>query len=323
MNAHTMTGATVDELLHHAVHQAGGGTVRILEIRRRPWAYGSSHQLESIELQLDDGSTFELLAKTHVHGGTGVPGEDARDARREVVAYSKFLREGDTGAPAFYGAIRDASSTTLLLERIEGTELYQLGDPEAWFAAARWLARLHARFHDATKATGLLDRDRAWYEMRWQRALEVADRSDEGSDARVAMLEADYFGAVDRLLELPRTIVHGEFYPANILVQSSPKGPRIRPVDWEMAGLAPGVLDLAALVAGRWSEAQRDAMTRAYRDATAAGAAGDDTAFRRSLDDARLVLAVQWLGWAEDWDPPGEQANDWLAEAMRAARRAA
>jgi len=40
-----------------------------------------------------------------------------------------------------------------------------------------------------------------------------------------------------------------------------------------------------------------------------------------ALDYCRLHLAVQWLGWAEHWAPPPDQARDWLGEALAAAGR--
>ena len=58
----------------------------------------------------------------------------------------------------------------------------------------------------------------------------------------------------------PRTFLHGEFYPSNVLIEDAVEGPRVRPVDWEMAGLGPGLADLAALISGRWEEAEREAL---------------------------------------------------------------
>jgi hypothetical protein len=42
---------------------------------------------------------------------------------------------------------------------------------------------------------------------------------------------------------------------------------RIRPVDWEMAGIGAGLLDLAALTSGSWSETERTTIVEAYRRA--------------------------------------------------------
>jgi hypothetical protein len=117
--------------------------------------------------------------------------------------------------------------------------------------------------------------------------------------------------------------VHGEFYASNVLVAQDGERTRVCPVDWEMTGVGPALLDLAALTAGEWSEEERAAIVRAYRDELPPGCAwaltGD--AFAPALDCCRLHLAMQLVGWASDWTPPAAHAHDWLAEALATAER--
>jgi hypothetical protein len=40
-----------------------------------------------------------------------------------------------------------------------------------------------------------------------------------------------------------------------------------------------------------------------------------------ALDAARLLLALQWLGWSPDWSPPVAHAHDWEAEAVFLAEK--
>ena len=75
------------------------------------------------------------------------------------------------------------------------------------------------------------------------------------------------------LAALPPTFVHGEFYPSNVLVETTPEGPVCVPVDWEMAAVGPGLVDLAAL-AGGWDEAERARLLGAYREGLADGRGG-------------------------------------------------
>ena len=80
---------------------------------------------------------------------------------------------------------------------------------------------------------------------------------------------------------------------------------RICPVDWELAGVGPGPIDLAALTAGGWTGAQRQELTGAYLEGC-----GDlyraKSSFDRALTAGWLQLAVQWLGWSPGWRPPAE-----------------
>ncbi len=116
---------------------------------------------------------------------------------------------------------------------------------------------------------------------------------------------------------MPRTVIHGEFYASNVLVAGDAADPRVCPVDWELAAAAPGLIDLAALVSGGWSDGDRE------RDRRRLPLRGRPGAFSaRQLDLARLQLAVQWLGWAEpSWSPPAGQRHDWLGEALALAER--
>jgi hypothetical protein len=62
-------------------------------------------------------------------------------------------------------------------------------------------------------------------------------------------------------------------------------------------------------------------MAMAYYNRLAGGVApiSDLRAFLTDLNLCRLHVAVQWLGWATDWRPPDEQAQDWLRNATEVA----
>jgi thiamine kinase-like enzyme len=90
---------------------------------------------------------------------------------------------------------------------------------------------------------------------------------------------------------------------------------RICAVDWETAGAGPALLDLAAITTGAWSDDDRRRVVDAYVDeATASGAPPDDVEL--GLAACRVQLAVQWLGWFVEHDPPPWQARDWLDDAL-------
>jgi thiamine kinase-like enzyme len=94
--------------------------------------------------------------------------------------------------------------------------------------------------------------------------------------------------------------------------------PRIAPADWELAGFGPGLLDLASLTAGRWSERERAALVAAYANAT--GRPTDDE-WLADLERCRLIHAISLLALPPQWRPPPEHEHDWLGEATAAAER--
>jgi hypothetical protein len=81
-----------------------------------------------------------------------------------------------------------------------------------------------------------------------------------------------------------------------------------------MASAGAGLLDLAALVAGAWSDADRSAIAGSYLRAFPALGSVD-------LDVCRLHVAVQWLGWSPGWVAPPAHAHPWLHEAQELSQR--
>jgi Ser/Thr protein kinase RdoA (MazF antagonist) len=231
------------------------------------------------------------------------------DPLREIAVYRELLEPAGVGAPALRGSLADLRGRRawLFLERVDGVPLDEARDLGAWEEAARWLAALHARPVPAAGTARLLRYDAAWL-RRWpERAMRrlPALRRLRGAAER----------AVERVLRWPRGLVHGEYYAANVLVA----GERIRPVDWETAGLGPGLLDVAALTSGGWEPRSRARVERAYREALPADRRPTQRALADALRQARLLVALQWLGWDERFSTPEPHAHDWLAEAWRLA----
>lgn len=217
------------------------------------------------------------------------------DPLREIVAYRDILPSVALDTPRYIASDTRPGTACLVIELVDGHPLWQAPGLRCWEAAARWLASLHAVSPPALP--GPIRYDAA--EIR--RRIELA-RWMPGV-TQVAALVAE------RLARLPRCLVHGEFYPANVLVDDSSNSARIRPVDWETIGIGPAVLDLAALTAG-WDEAARRRIEDSYRAACPPAARPDEA----DIDLARLVLAAQWSGWSEAWTAPPEQRRDWRAE---------
>ena len=321
-------GAAAGDQFEEALSRALAGRLgdrRIVAVSRSPSVYRTSAAIEDLHLALDDGSTLDLVFKD---AGESALSEVARRAKpaalrdplREIRVYQTILQRLDLGTAACYGAVvdRDRARFWLFLERVVGVELYQVGELDRWKDAARWLARMHAVALSRLPADDLplVSYDGPFYRMWAARAREFAPPA---SASAVDSLAKRYEMVVERLLELPRTVLHGEFYASNILVAGTAAGTRVCPVDWEMAALGPGLVDLAALVSGRWDEQQRLQLVHAYHRALDSSGAPPLEAFLEALAHCRLHIAMQWLGWARDWSPPSEHANDWLGDALALA----
>jgi hypothetical protein len=309
----------------------------LVGMARRPYAYRTSFALEELTVRLADGSTLALLFKDLSLRSLL---ENARLAKpdflynplREIETYRQILAPNQLSAPIFYGAAVDPALDRywLFVEKVPGVELFQVGDIATWQAVAQWLAAMHTRFHEdawrsADRIGHLLTYTRDFYWQWLHRAREFVGRTDQPADLRGGLdtIAKRYGEVVERLAGLPTTLLHGEFYASNVLVQETPTGLRVSPVDWELAAIGPGLIDLAALTAGSWTPEQKAALALAYHAALPITPNWPPTPelFLMLLDCCHLHLAIQWLGWSPDWSPPKEHAQNWLREAVRVADR--
>jgi hypothetical protein len=285
--------------IHDVSNAVLAALLGVESISRRPFEYRSSAPLAELEaggrtLILKDLSRDALTDRTRA---AKLP--LLHDPRREATVYRSLLADANLGTARLDASISDSRRDRfwLVLEKVAGEPLYQLGF-ERWAEVARWLGRCHDHFAGVS-ADYLVQYDHPFFKL-WP--------------ARAGVSLPGYDAAVARLSALPTTLVHGDFYPSNVLVAPG----RVCPVDWELAGVGPGVLDLAALSLGLRDE-QLDRLAEAYR--LARTEPPEATEFAVDLACARLQLAVQWLGWSPDWVPPPEHARDWRSELPVLAER--
>ena len=306
-----MTAAASDRELIELLRDQGG-LDNVDAVSRRPYRYATSAAIEEIRVQQRDGSETALLLKDlsrdRLLG-------DARSTKpaflhqplREIETYRGILAPAGIGARCFGVVVNPGEQRHwLVIERVPGVELWQVGDLWVWEAVARWLGGFHAAFagriDDARGANPyLLELSVDWFRSWSERARAALAASPDPRAAIVGSALEGYGEVATSLAALPRTFLHGELYPSNVLVvREEPL--RVCPVDWEMAGIGPGFVDLAALVGG-WAPPERS------------------PTLETDLTQCRLHLALQWLGWSADWQPPSEHAHDWIGEALELTRK--
>ena len=320
-----------DAPLRALIAAATGRTV--LTLQRQSSDYYSTYPMEHLRATLDNGQSLSLLFKD-LSPNPAAPHRNVKpafllDPLREINVYRHVLAPLHPDVPRLFASRADASSGEywLLLENLPGAPLYEVGDFSLWQFAARRLAALHARFAHRTRELAatvpLLRHDCASF-LQWpRRALALLAKHRPEDRDRLALLCARYDPIADLLASLPQTFLHGECYASNIIASAAP--PRICFVDWEMAATGPGLLDLAALVAGRWTSDQRTSLAQSYYQSYMQESVNNIAplppfpAFLRALQFARLHIAVQWVGWSDHWSPPKAHAQDWLGEALALA----
>ena len=275
-----------------------------------PHAMQSSHALTEIRLRKGGGEERQVVLKDF-RARSGDPGTDSLyDTHREIEAYRRLRSEPRLSMAGLLGAEIDpaADRCWLLLDRVEGIPLWQSGDPADWCEAAGWLADLHELVPPLDGAPWL--QYQTGYYDRWlPRAVALVP------DAGLAAIERTHAVAIERLAAEDPVTVHGDYYPSNVIVRS-PRGSGVCPLDLELLGAGPAVLDLAALTTGL-----SEPFTNAVLDCYTHRRGGSLTRewLEPLLHCARLHLAVRWLGWMPGWQPPEHQRFDWIAEAHKAA----
>jgi aminoglycoside phosphotransferase (APT) family kinase protein len=227
--------------------------------------------------------------------------------------YQYLLGPSQAPAPRFYGASTGgpAGDGWLILGYLDrGVRLRDSKELAAWDQSACWIGRFHAA-HEALSSSPRLSFLNAYdadYYSGW------AQRTAEYAGA----LHRDFpwLGDVCRrfeatlapLLDAPRTVIHGEYYPKNLLIHDG----TVYPVDWESAALGPGEIDLATLTDHCDPEIVRHCEF-AYRQAR--WSEGAPAGFTRTMDLARLYVHFRWLG-----DEPGRKGRRrfWRYEEVRA-----
>jgi Ser/Thr protein kinase RdoA (MazF antagonist) len=284
---------TLERLLARIPALAGAAVVA-----RERNVYATTHPSEIVELRLRDGLPLRVFCKL-ARRDAETPGHRDLDPLYELATYRRILAGSPVRTPRLFGSLaRPARGEALLvLEHVEGARLNHLVDPGAGMrAAAAWLGCFHAYgARRARRPPRFLRRfDAAYYAERLARMRRNLAPL-EASHGWIADVAAGFPAAARELLAAEQTVIHGEFYPKNILCRP---GAAI-PIDWETAALAAGELDLAMLTE-RWPEEVARECIGIY-----ARTRGMDPAdLARPLAAARLYLAVHWLGFAHDPSHP-------------------
>jgi len=308
----TAAGSVPRELVPLA--RALGVDPEVVTIASTPSVYRTSHRVLEVTVTDAGGEQLDLVVKDFGVDALTPAARRAKpsflyDPLREIEVYLDVLASAGLSTAALHTVVLDGGLRLLAIERVHGHALAEEGDLRVWCGAAAWLAEAHRRLR-ARRTPRLVRWDGPLVRRWWERARRLQP------DATVARV-ADRSGELARrLLALPTGLLHGELFASNVLVCEDG---RVCPVDWELAGVGPHLLDLAALVAGGWSDVERREIALSYRAGLPAPPA--EEVFLGQLDLCRLQLAGQLLGWSGSWQAPTEHAHDWLSDVRALAPR--
>jgi hypothetical protein len=269
---------------------------RIVDLERHALEMRSTHPIDRLDVRLDSGEQLRVVFKRLRRGCT------ANGDRREVLVYRRLLEDRRFGAPMVYASVYDdiCGNYWLFLEDLGESTLLE-GDRDAWLAAVRWLAQMHGRWWARAaelRALDCLDEHGPRHYWRIARtARRHIVRAGHPPDLHTFdRLMAAFPSVVDHLVRQPRTLVHGDVFPHNILLQP---GPRIRPIDWESAAVGLAAWDLARLLDGWGSD--KPGFTAAYLSELARRLPirCDSASFEQTLAHCEILVVLSHLAWDE------------------------
>ena len=179
-------------------------------------------------------------------------------AARERVIYEDVLQSLPVTSPRYYGFVEgDGGYDWLFLEHVEG-ERYSRERQEHSALAGRWLGLLHASGERAAAAIALPDLGPQHYlallrsaRAKLCRSLELLHLPPEELtvvDAVILqcnLLESRWNQIEQWCDRMPRTLVHGDFKPRNVVIHAATDGPALFAFDWEASGRGVPAEDLA------------------------------------------------------------------------------
>jgi aminoglycoside phosphotransferase (APT) family kinase protein len=311
------TGAALSSAVLRAVESEGGA----VSAQRAPCRFSTLYPAEVVTVKLNSGATRRFFVKHLGDEQADHPDKERRD--REVRVYGELLAERHLPVPRVYSWDRSpvAGRRELVLEYVNDLTLrYQ--DLAHWIVAARALGRLHRWFgarRERLRACDFLLRIDAGYAQRWyRRAVVTVQALNPELGRRLNRSAAGAAWAADLLGRVPATLVHNDLSPKNIIVERSSRPPRVHLLDWELAGIGCGGLDIVHLCHGlRRDEAER--VWSAYREELA----GTDMMPRLASQQESMLAACKLhktlyrLAHAGGWSLPVETLEEWVAEVER------
>lgn len=300
-----------DEVLEQGLSALLCGSRRrgVTVVSRQPNALASTHPSEIVRCRLPDGRQLELFCK--------YKGE--RD-EAEGRAYRYIVEPSGLETARLVGNLAQTDGRSwLVLEFLGGSRWLSEDEnqEQGLREAATWIGRFHAYAEERVLA-GELDFlpevDRVSTGTRlgrlWKRVPSIRAK------APWLPLALSRFEEVIRLLlEAPTTVVHGDYYPVNIMRRNG----IVFPIDWEHAALGPGELDLATLTDG-WPRSTAEKCEARYIGGRYGSHVPVD--FDRRLAAARAYMHVRWLGEPPDPDRPERTrrtSGEWRLEHLRQA----
>jgi hypothetical protein len=218
-------------------------------ISRTSFKETSTFPVEIIECKTATGKTENLFCKYLAGMGPNNFGHRG-GVDYEAQVYQQILKSAPFPTVKFFGRCElDSKGESMFVIDFLGPALRikYTGDPYVTNYAAEWLGKFHHHFA-GKKYEFLTIYDRKYY-LQWPEKFRTLTKKYNDRIKWFSAI-ADFFESnIDKLCDDTQTIIHGEYYPKNILIKDG----IIFPIDWESAAFGAGEIDVASITEG-WDE---------------------------------------------------------------------
>jgi thiamine kinase-like enzyme len=313
--------AVLRDTVERLLARAWGEPVKIVAFSLEPSLFATLFPADVLSVQLEGGRQLSLFVKYLGLEQADHPDKQCRD--REIRVYEQLLGADRLPVPRYYGSCWNPVTARyeLFLEHVDDWNL-KYHELSHWFTAARRLAHFHAYFArqaETLYACEFLLRLDARYFNEWARRAQAAVAAQAADlSAELGQVVDNYHHVSEVLCKQPVTLVHNDLSPKNVLADRAHHPARICFVDWEMAGVGCGLLDLVHLKHGLDPVSDQQ-MCAAYC-AELAGTpllAANSQDVRQALAACALHQTLYRLAFSQTWLLPLETVRQWVLEARQ------
>jgi hypothetical protein len=255
-----------------------------------------------------DGTEREFFCKYLAGGGPNAFGHRG-GVEYESLVYRKVLSGIPLTTIHYYGESRIENNDMVVVLEFLGHYLrfVKSGDPDGLIKAAGWIGSFH-RLMEGQSPDFIRKYDMSYYQS-WMEHFRKVNACLWERHPELEKLIALFSRHLWMLTDTSHTIIHGEYYPRNVLMK---KGV-IYPVDWESAAIAPGEIDLASLIED-WPPKEALRTIEAYASARWDIGERDERGLMNRLLMARIYFFIRYCPW--NTAPEKWIANKWIYNNM-------
>ena len=254
----------------------------------------SSHPSEIVTCEDDSKKKYQLFLKYELKSFVDIS-KHKQDLFYEDSIYRYALSQMEISTPNYFGSYSFQGEELLLmvLDYIPGIiEFSKSTDPDSIYKATHWLADFHNQsniLYLNRDLTFIKKLDLDYFQYWSSTAKDIIEQSNFGKDYKWLLELIDiYDSECDQLLISDFVMIHGEFYPQNVMT----KNDKFFPIDWQTAAIGPAEIDLAALT-DNWPQNVKDKCIQEYLSFS--GSTENYMQVKNKVKLARIYLGLLWL----------------------------